>query len=155
MAQAAGNLAQAVQFMRRGVDDAAFTRSVTQIAARLGAGSHCVPSLVIHGSADAMVNPVNAQQLVEQFRLVQSQLDIGGGEPVFDSERWIEGAGRSYRQQQMSAGGRLSLRTVIIEGLGHAWSGGDPRHEYFDIEGPSATDLILEFLRELPPSDAG
>jgi poly(hydroxyalkanoate) depolymerase family esterase len=158
MAQAATSLTEAVQSMRRGVDPEAFERSVPRMRARLAAGSHTTPTLVIHGSADGIVNPVNAQQIAEQARVVNTSLS-GAIEPVFSSERWSESTGRPYRQQDMKVGDRLLLRTILIEGLGHAWSGGDARHEYFDPTGPDATQLILEFLlqpRELHcPHDAG
>jgi poly(3-hydroxybutyrate) depolymerase len=43
----------------------------------------------------------------------------------------------------------------LVEGLGHAWSGGDPRHEFNDADGPDASRLILDFVmqyeRELRP----
>lgn len=160
MAQAATNLAEAMQYMRRGVDPEAFDRSVPRIQARLTAGDHTPPTLVIHGSADTIVHPVNAQQIAEQARVVNTRSGNGGDiEPLFSSERWVESAGRPYRQQEMKLGDRLLLRTVVIDGLGHAWSGGDARHEYFDATGPEATQLILEFLLPLrrPPSphDAG
>jgi poly(hydroxyalkanoate) depolymerase family esterase len=147
MAQAASSLAQAVQYMRQGVEPAAFTCSVERTLAAIGNGAHTTPTLIIHGSTDAVVNPVNAQQIAEQLRLVNTRPHAPAAEPVFDSERWIEGSGRPYRQQQMSLEGRLLLRTIMIEGLGHAWSGGDPRHDYFDPIGPDATGLILDFLQ--------
>ena len=148
MAQAATSLSEAVQCMRLGVDPEALKRSVLRMLSRLTAGSHTTPTLVIHGSADVVVNPVNAQQIAEQARLVNTASN-SAVEPLFSTERWIEGSGRAYRQQEMRAGDRLLLRTVVIEGLGHAWSGGDARHEYFDEAGPDATGLILQFL--LPP----
>jgi hypothetical protein len=32
--------------------------------------------------------------------------------------------------------------------LGHAWSGGDPRFEYNDPDGPDASRLILDFAKQ-------
>jgi poly(hydroxyalkanoate) depolymerase family esterase len=155
MAQAATSLSEAVSFMRRGVTPEAFERSVQRTVAALPPLSHHVPTLVIHGSQDAIVNPVNAQQLSEQRRLIDTHLSADGTEPLFSSEHWVEGAGRAYRTQQMTSGATLLLRTILIEGLGHAWSGGDPRHEYFDPTGPDATRLILEFLLPRLPGDEG
>ncbi|HWW19545.1 MAG TPA: PHB depolymerase family esterase [Steroidobacteraceae bacterium] len=151
MAQAATSLSQAVACMRHGVDPEAFNRSVQRMRARLSAGAHTAPTLVIHGSADLIVNPVNAQQIAEQTRVLNTRLN-GSVEPLFSSERWTDSPGRPYRQQEMTLGDKLLLRTLIIEGLGHAWSGGDARHEYFDPVGPDASRLILEFL--LPPAAA-
>jgi len=153
MAQAATNLSQAMQFMRRGADPEAFDRSVRDIVGRLRPSARIVPTLVLHGSLDTVVNPVNAQQIAEQFRLVASELSTVA--PSFSTERWIESTGRAYRQQDMMLADTLLLRTILVEGLGHAWSGGDPRREYFDEPAPDATALILEFLLARPPNDAG
>jgi poly(hydroxyalkanoate) depolymerase family esterase len=146
MAQVAGNLQQAAQLMRRGADEQALAQSVRQIVTRRADGAHTVPTLAIHGSIDNIVNPINAQQLLGQFRAVASQVTSPGAAPVCSRERWIEDAGRPYRQHDLLSGTTLLLRTILIEGLGHAWSGGDPRHEYFDASGPDATALSLQFL---------
>ena len=34
----------------------------------------------------------------------------------------------------------------LVQGLGHAWSGGDPRGTHAWALGPPATDLMLDFL---------
>jgi poly(hydroxyalkanoate) depolymerase family esterase len=146
MAQAATSLTAAVQCMRRGVDPDTFERSVQRMVERLPAGAHTTPTLVLHGSADVVVNAVNAQQIAEQLRVVNTRLNSPTVEPLFASERWIETTGRAYRQQDMTLGTTLLLRTIVIEGLGHAWSGGEPRHDYFDPAGPDATRVILDFL---------
>ena len=62
------------------------------------------------------------------------------------NEQWIESGGRRYRQQDMTLGSTVLLRSILIDGLGHAWSGGDARHKFFDPTGPDASRLILEFL---------
>jgi poly(3-hydroxybutyrate) depolymerase len=40
------------------------------------------------------------------------------------------------------------LRKVLVEGLGHAWSGGDARFEFNDAKGPDASRLILDFVMQ-------
>jgi poly(hydroxyalkanoate) depolymerase family esterase len=146
MAQAASSLAEAVNFMRHGVTGDALERSVQRMLALLGTPPHTVPTLVIHGSQDMVVNPVNARQIGDQLQLIATRVHAAGVEPVFSTERWVEDSGRAYRLQQMTLDGVLLLRSILIDGLGHAWSGGDPRHEYFDVVGPDATALILECL---------
>src|SRR5690606_28096994 len=53
---------------------------------------------------------------------------------------------RVVHQADWLVGGRLAARRLRIEGLGHAWSGGDGSHDYFDPAPPEATALILDFL---------
>jgi len=42
--------------------------------------------------------------------------------------------------------GRPVIETWLVPGLGHAWSGGDPRGTHTVPWGPSATDRMLDFL---------
>jgi dienelactone hydrolase len=38
------------------------------------------------------------------------------------------------------------LQTRLVPGMGHAWSGGDPRGSHTVPPGPDATEEMLEFL---------
>lgn len=44
------------------------------------------------------------------------------------------------------AQGRPVVETWLVPGLGHGWSGGDPRGTHAVPHGPSATDRMLDFL---------
>ena len=105
-----------------------------------------VPTLIIHGTDDQTVNPVNAEQIAEQMRLLAQRLHPESDPPTMRDEQWIESGGRRYRQQDMTLGPMVLLRSILIDGLGHAWSGGDARHKFFDPAGPNASRLVLEFL---------
>jgi hypothetical protein len=58
----------------------------------------------------------------------------------------IETGGRRYRQQDRTFRSIVLIRGILIDGLGHAWSGGDARYMFSDPAGPDASRLILEFL---------
>ncbi len=145
MFHAATTSLQAVQVMRRGASTS--PGQITQkIASQRHPGSRLVPALIIHGTDDQTVNPVNAEQIVEQMRLLAEHLHPESDPPTLHNEQCVEGAGRRYRQQDTSLGSMVLLRSVLIDGLGHAWSGGDARDKFFDPAGPDASQLILEFL---------
>jgi poly(hydroxyalkanoate) depolymerase family esterase len=91
-----------------------------------------LPALVIHGAADKTVAPVNAAYLARQFLLLN-------GLPPDDA--LLPTASGEY-----PVGGRLAVRLVTIQGLGHAWSGGDAKLPYFDGRAPDATRMICEFF---------
>ncbi len=63
--------------------------------------------------------------------------------PPPDAERRIEVAGgRTTRMREWRRDGRLVARLIEIDGLGHAWSGGDPSLPYADAAPPAASDFI-------------
>jgi poly(3-hydroxybutyrate) depolymerase len=98
---------------------------------------------------------VNADAIIGQFKARAEFIDPTAHALPASDERRIVGASRAYRQQDYVGHGRVVLRRVLVEGLGHAWSGGDPRHEFNDADGPDASRLILDFVmqyeRELRP----
>jgi poly(hydroxyalkanoate) depolymerase family esterase len=106
-----------------------------------------VPTLVIHGDRDKTVNPVNAEQIIEQARLAAA----GNGSslpPLVElPARRIAGAGRAHVLHDYERAGRVLLRRIAVEDLDHAWSGGDDRHPFNDSRGPDASQLIWDFVR--------
>ena len=72
--------------------------------------------------------------------------------PVADSESRETGVdGRAMTTREWRIGGRLVARLVTVNGLGHAWSGGDPKFPYNDAHAPDATALIGIFARDALP----
>ena len=151
---AAGSAMQALAAMGSGPSAASIDKA-RRLVREAGESEIAVPTLVIHGDADATVNPVNADQIIEQLRARAEYIDPSAG-PLFASdERRIDSGGHPYRQQDYTQQGRIVLRKVVVEGLGHAWSGGDAQYEFNDAAGPDASRLILDFVtqyrRELHP----
>ncbi len=96
------------------------------------------PLLVIHGTADNVVSPVNGQAAVLA---------------------WADAAGAKARPpRQVQRGQRYPMtvtdytcrsRTVAthvaVQGLGHAWSGGGAGQAYADARGPDASRVVWAF----------
>lgn len=102
-----------------------------------------VRTIVFHGAADQKVHCSNAEMILAEAR-------VGLRDP-------------QETQHDGSAGGRTYTRTVIanasgvphiecwsIDGLGHAWSGGDPEGSYTDRQGPDASREMLRFFSTSP-----
>ena len=111
-----------------------------------------VPLLVVQGNADDVVAPLNAVQVVRQYLALNGHpaADAGDGNELPPSDqRAAEFAdSRTVTTSEWMVAGRLVARHVSIDGLGHAWSGGDDRYRYTDSHGPDATALLGAFVRE-------
>jgi len=145
MYRAADSTLEAAAVLRRG--SRASPQAVAGEAARRATPRvSFVPALVIHGDSDSTVHPRNAEQIIQQLRAFAELADIPSAKLVASEEKRVTGAGRAYRQQDYLRKDRVLLRNVVVEGLGHAWSGGDARHRFNDAAGPSASQLIWDFV---------
>ncbi len=142
----ASSPAQALALMRDGPSPGSIERA-RQLVCDAGEVPATVPTLVIHGDRDTTVNPVNADQIIAQLKArVEELADPGAGPLLARDERRMESGGRTYRQQDLTLRGELVLRKIVVEGLGHAWSGGDMNYEFNDSDGPDSSRLILDFV---------
>ncbi|HTH60536.1 MAG TPA: PHB depolymerase family esterase [Paraburkholderia sp.] len=103
-----------------------------------------MPAIIIHGELDAVVAKRNAAQLGIEFARLNRLVDAQGTLRV--------GEQRTYRRDAVdyvdfAKAGRLVVRVCIVRGLGHAWSGGDPREAFHSGEGPEATAMLWNFFR--------
>lgn len=133
---AAASLSAAVVAMRDGARGSAIETPQ---------GAPFVPTLVIHGDRDQTVDPVNAGQIIEQARL---SANGAPAQALVESTRRISSARRPYEQRDYARDGKVVLRLIAVEGLDHAWSGGDDRHPFNDPRGPDASRLIWDFVKD-------
>jgi poly(hydroxyalkanoate) depolymerase family esterase len=145
--RAASSPGAAVAAMRSGSPNSALEASRHSMLASQPSAAF-VPTLVIHGDRDETVNPVNADQIIEQTRTLAEHESMPPQPLVESAERRVAGSHRAYQLRDYARDGRIVLRKIIIEGLGHAWSGGDERHSFNDSQGPDASQLIWKFLSE-------
>ena len=151
---AASSPAQALSAMRSGPSAASIDKARREVC-EAGESEVTVPTIVIHGDRDTTVNPVNADQVIEQLKARAEFIDPGTGALRASDERHMDSGGRRFLEKDYTQHGRIVLRKVLVEGLGHAWSGGDAQYEFNDAEGPDAGRLILDFViqyqREVSP----
>ena len=112
-----------------------------------------VPLVVIQGGADTTVAPVNAAQLVRQYLTLNGHpaADTGPDDelpPPDKSAATTTPDARVVTTSEWHVAGRLVARHVLIDGLGHAWSGGDDQYPYNDSHAPDATALLGAFIRD-------
>lgn len=107
-----------------------------------------MPVMVIHGERDAVVRRVNADQLEQQFLLINAA-HLTGAEPV---RRLYAGrlTGRSPRPAHHTDTWYAKRKPYVVHckiaGLGHAWSGGDDSVDFTERAGPNASLMLWEFF---------
>jgi poly(hydroxyalkanoate) depolymerase family esterase len=90
--------------------------------------------MIVQGSTDTVIDPSNAERLTNDF--------AGKGKPVVTK---VPAQGETYGYQRNDYdGGRVS--EILVDGLGHAWSGGAPGASATDPRGPDATSLMWTFF---------
>jgi poly(hydroxyalkanoate) depolymerase family esterase len=142
---AAGSAGEAMRVMGSGASASAI-ENARRLTGSADGRKLVGPALVIQGSADVRVNPRNAGQIVA-LRQVLAGLQVSNeSEPAPSEDREYEIGGRKVRQRDFMSDSRLLARSLLIDGLGHAWSGGDPQLPFNDAAGPDASALMLDFL---------
>ena len=106
------------------------------------------PAIVVQGGADPVVRKLNGDRVADQW--LAHRAAAGGDDPVSrsrsDSGRTTDG--RTYDVLRWyTARGRKVLEYWLVDGLGHAWSGGRKGGSFSDEEGPRATTLMWAFFR--------
>ena len=92
---------------------------------------------VWQGDRDAVVTAANLPALETMFARV-----VGGASKTSEIK---DGAAHAlYRDRR----GQVVVESWLVPGLGHAWSGGDPRATHTWPPGPDATSHMLDFLLE-------
>jgi poly(hydroxyalkanoate) depolymerase family esterase len=119
-----------------------------------GPAHRVMPLIVIQGSEDDVVAPVNAALLIRQFAQLNDMADDGDG-----GNQSVDAIADSTRQDQIAAGRSLQIRVyhdargdeimreVMVSGMGHAWAGGPPEANFSDPDGPDAALLYWAFFK--------
>ncbi len=112
-----------------------------------------VPVLALQGGEDNVVAPINAAQLVRQFLALNGHpaADVGTVDLLPPPDRRDAATtpdGRIVTTSEWSVADRLVARHVLVDKLGHAWSGGDETYPYNDAHAPDATALLRTFVAD-------
>jgi len=148
---AASSALAALGVLARGADT-----DVARIAADArrdaDAGSLPVPLVAVQGLQDTTVAKVNGEELVRQYLVLNGHPAAATAArselpPADRTATATTPDGRTVTTREWIAGARLAARYVEVDGLGHAWSGGDDQLPFNDAHGPDATALLGAFVR--------
>jgi len=108
-----------------------------------GKPQRIVPAIVFHGDRDKTVSPRNGEDVVEQATpATGSRIQVVRGE--------VPG-GRNYTcTVHLDEAGHPLTEHWVIQGAGHAWSGGSAAGSYTDPQGPDASREMLRFFQQHP-----
>lgn len=104
-----------------------------------------MPAIIIHGSADRVVAPKNAEQLSLAFLRLNGFIDRVGAWRTGSMRESREGAAEIH---DYLLGNRHVVRLCRVADLGHAWAGGDEAVPFHSAYGPDASTMIWMFMRE-------
>jgi len=97
-----------------------------------------VPTIVFHGDRDSTVHPVNGDQASAQA--------TGPGVHTRVTEGTTETGLTFTRTIRLDADERPIGEQWVLQGLGHAWSGGSAAGSYTDPRGPDASREFVRFF---------
>jgi poly(hydroxyalkanoate) depolymerase family esterase len=116
----------------------AFT-AMRQGASHLMGSSRPIPTIVFHGARDKVVDRINGDQVIAQFKASADK-----------SETAVRGrseGGIAYtKSQEIDSSGRMTQEHWVLHEAGHAWSGGSPTGSYADPRGPDASAEMVRFF---------
>ena len=107
-----------------------------------------VRTIIFHGAADATVHPSNGEGIARQA------MDRGSQQTI-ETEEQGSASGRSFRRKiAVGIDGLAEHEHWVVDGLGHAWSGGRAGGSHTDAQGPDASAEMVRFffegLEEMP-----
>ncbi len=100
--------------------------------------SHRKPTIVFHGTADAVVNQSNGEKIIQDA--------LPNTRPQVQTVETGLAGGRRFTRTITSTDGQLAAEHWAIEGMGHAWSGGQVAGSYTDAQGPDASAEMVRFF---------
>ena len=112
------------------------------------------PLIVFQGTADSTVRRVNAQRVADQWLSYHRHGGTGRAAAIgpprtattLPTRPASARARRGYQVNRWYVGGRKVLEVWVVDGLGHAWSGGSSSGSFSDARGPRASTAMWKFF---------
>lgn len=118
----------------------------------MGSRYRTMPVIIFHGTGDSLVNAVNGDQIVTQWAQTNDYADDTNNNdsinatPDMTTTGTVPG-GRTYaRHQYYDSHNQTIIEQWVVNGMGHAWSGGSSSGSFTDPKGPNATAEMWRFF---------
>lgn len=147
--RSATNVGRALAVMKDGAGTSRPTAE--QLVAAMGSNARAVPTLILHGDKDAVLNVRNgdeaSEQIVAVHNLLRSRSALSPLRHVAAAAR-VEGGYAVAEHSWLDERDRSAVTYMRVAGLGHAWSGGAPAGTFTDSAGPDASRLVALFIAQ-------
>ncbi|MEM8933076.1 MAG: PHB depolymerase family esterase [Acidobacteriota bacterium] len=120
--------------------------------AAMGSRARVVPTMVIHGTSDFTVVTANGDLVLSQWAQTNDRASDGSdNNDIDDTAETVESGqvsgGRSFTRSLYEDGaGSVVMEKVMVDSMGHAWSGGVLGGTYTDPDGPNASQMLADFF---------
>lgn len=158
--KAACDLTSATAALSKGGPDPDIQGRLAYLSA--GAAARVLPIIVFHGMSDYTVSPLNGDQVIQQFARTNDYADDGVANNSINAipssiQTGQVPNGCSYTLSTYTSKGRVLMQKYLVDGLGHAWSGGSiaPPATFTNPRGPDASTLMWNFFVDHPKSGRG
>lgn len=111
----------------------------------MGPRARAMPLLVVQGTSDAVVAPINGTQAARQFRDLNERVLGPGSLAAGPTTTGTDGYAFT-RTTTIAGNGASVVEHLEITGLGHAWPGGKAGEPYADPKGPDASRALWAFF---------
>ena len=117
----------------------------------MGSYARIVPTIVFHGTKDTVINITNGDQVVQQWM----QTDMLASHDTYVADFNAPATATTYKiptgyaytvYTWQNSRGKTIQEYWKVNGLGHAWSGGNSSGSYTDSRGPSASEALYAFF---------
>ncbi len=147
--KAATNLSSGWRAMQRGGPDP--QQQGLAAYAAMSSLARIVPTIVLHGTNDTTVAPVNGDQAVQQWMETDQLASQNTYTPDFTrpthvTSGQVPGGFAYVVATWANANGGDVQAYWKIRGMGHAWSGGSSAGTYTDSRGPNASLALYNFF---------
>jgi poly(hydroxyalkanoate) depolymerase family esterase len=120
----------------------------------MGNRARPIPTIVLHGTDDSVVAPINGRQAAQQaVRTITRTLEYqsrSDDPPTIERfptvQRGSQGRYSFKRKEYRLSDGRLGVVHYSIGNMGHAWAGGQRNESYVAPGAPDAGRIIWEFF---------
>ncbi|WP_234402400.1 extracellular catalytic domain type 1 short-chain-length polyhydroxyalkanoate depolymerase [Oceanobacillus damuensis] len=119
----------------------------------MGSQADVLPVIVFHGTSDYTVNSINGHQVISQWAVTNDLAATGSVDGWIDdepdhTENYQVPSGKSYTESDYTGqDDQVWMKKILIQDMGHAWSGGSSQGSYTDPGGPDASLMMWNFFQ--------